>query len=131
MPAHLPHSDANAIEDLTSHEEGNLSLWIGQQKEYCNVPEYVSNELCRRTAPLPLVLGLLPPASLPVLQLLEFPAPRIMGTIPSTMPNTLFSVYEATHTSLECCQMPVPTRNFLRQLRASAGQAMLDGKVSI
>ena len=61
-------SDTDAIEDLTAREEGDLSLWIGQQKEYRNVPNYVSNELCWRTSPLPSVLELLPSNSLPILQ---------------------------------------------------------------
>lgn len=124
-------SDTNAIEDLTADEVGDLSLWIGQQKEYHNVPAYVSNELCRRTSPLPSVLELFPSASLPVLELLGFPTPRITDTALAIPPDEVFSFNEATHSSLECCQLPAPTRKLLRQLRASAGQAMLDGKVSI
>ena len=131
MSAHPLDSDTNTIEDLTAHEVGNLSLWIGQQKEYRNVPNYVSDELCQRTSALPPVLEVLPPSSLPILQLLEFPTPRITGPILGTTPDALFSLHEATHTSLECCQLPAPTSDFLRQLRASAGQGMLDGKVSI
>ena len=131
MSTHPLHSDTNAIEDLTADEVGDVSLWIGQQKEYRNVPTYVSNELCRRTAPLPSVLEFLPSASLPVLELLEFPTPRITNTIFGMTPDASFSFHEATHSSLECCQIPAPTRDFLRQLRASAGQAMLDGKISI
>lgn len=131
MSVHPLHPDTNTIEDLTVHEVGDLSLWIGQQKQYCNVPGYVSNELCQRTALLPSVSELLPPTSLPVLQLLEFPTPRITSAIPGIIPGGSFSFYEATHTSLECCQIPAPTSDLLRKLRASAGQAMLDGKVSI
>jgi hypothetical protein len=125
------NSDIDTIEDLTAHEVGDLSLWIGQQKEYRNVPSYVSDELCWRTSSLPLVLELLPPDSLPVLQLLGFPTPRITGLTRSTAPDAFFSFSEATHLSLECCHIPAPTSGFLRQLQASAGQAMLDGKVSI
>jgi len=51
MSVHRLHSDTNAIEDLTSHEVGDLGLWIGTQKVYHNVPNYVANELCRRTSP--------------------------------------------------------------------------------
>ena len=133
MSAKPHHPDTNAIEDLTAHdpEVGDLSLWIGKQKKYHNVPKYVSDELCQRTSLLPSVLELLPPASLPVLQLLEFPTPRNMDAILGKTSDKLFSFYKATHTSLECCQIPAPTNDFLRQLRASAGQAMLDGKVSI
>jgi len=76
------------------------------------------------------VLELLPSASLPVLQLLEFPTPRINTTL-GIDPDDLFTFNETTHLSLECCHIPAPTCDFLRKLRASAGQAMLDGKVSI
>jgi len=103
MPTHCLHSDANAVEDLTSHEVGDLSLWIGKQKVYHNVPNYVANELCQRTSPLPSLLELLPSASLPVLQLLGFPTPRITSAILVTTPNILFSFHEPTHMSLECC----------------------------
>ena len=78
MPAHHL-SDTDAVEDLTAHNVGDLNLWIGQRKEYRDVPNYVSNELCRRISPLPSVLELLPPTSLPVLQLLGFPTPQIIG----------------------------------------------------
>lgn len=131
MSSHPPHANTDAIEDLTASAVGDLSLWIGQQKEYRDVPVFVSNELCQRTSPLPSVLELLPPTYLPVLQLLGFPTPRVTGPIIGTTPDALFSSNGPTHTSLECCQVPAPTRGFLRQLRASAGQAMLDGKVSI
>ena len=131
MSAHPLHSDTNVIKDLTSDEVGDLSLWIGQQKKYHNVPNFVSNELCWHTSPLHSVLELLPPTSLPILQLLKFPTPCIMGTIPSIMPNALFLFCEATHTLLECCQIPAPTCDFLQCLWASVGQVMLDGKVSI
>jgi len=130
MSAHPLHSDTNAIKDLTTDEVGDISLWIGQQKEYHNMPNYVSNEPCRHTSPLPSVLELLPSALLPVLHLLEFPTPRIMATILGMTPHASFTFHEATHSSLECCQIPAP-HDFLRKLRASACQAMLDGKVSI
>lgn len=113
MSTHPLSSDTNTIKDLTAHEVGDLSLWIGQQKEYHDVPGYVSNELCQCMSPLHSVLELLPPADLPVLQLLEFPTPPIMGTIPGIMADMLFSFHEAMHMSLECCQMPAPTCNFL------------------
>ena len=131
MSTHPLHSDTYVIEDLTTDEVGDISLWIGQQKKYHNVPNYVSNELCQRASPLPSVLELLPSASLPVMHLLKFPTPRITATILGMTPHTSFTFHEPTHSALECCQIPAPPHNFLRQLRASAGQAMLDGKVSI
>jgi len=81
MSVHPLNSDTNMIKDLTTHEVGDLSLWIGRQREY-------HNELCRYTSPLPSVLELLPPASLPVLQLLRFPTPHISGTILGIKPDT-------------------------------------------
>ena len=72
MSTHPLHPDTIAIEDLTTHEVGDLSLWIGQQKKYHNVPNYVSNELSRRTSPLPSVLELLPSASVLSLSGLAF-----------------------------------------------------------
>jgi len=97
MPTHRLHSVTNAVEDLTSHEVGDLSLWIGKRKVYHNVPNYVANELCWRTSPLPSLLELLPSPSLPVLQLLGFPTPWITSAILVTTPNTLFSFHEPTH----------------------------------
>ena len=43
--------EVDIVEDLTAHEVGDIDLWIGQQKEYRNVPNYVSNELCQRAFP--------------------------------------------------------------------------------
>jgi hypothetical protein len=45
-------SEVNAIEDLTADEVGDIGLWIGQQKQYRNVPNFVANELCQRTSAL-------------------------------------------------------------------------------
>ena len=39
-------SEAKIVEDLTTCEVGDINLWIGQQKEYRNVPNYISDELC-------------------------------------------------------------------------------------
>ena len=35
-------SEANTIEDLTADEVGDTGLWIGQQKQYRNVPNFVT-----------------------------------------------------------------------------------------
>jgi hypothetical protein len=37
----------------------------------------------------------------------------------------------STHTSSECLQLPAPSHGILKSLRACAGQAMLDGKISV
>ena len=119
------------VTDLTVCEYGDIDLWIRTGKQYHNVPNYVSNELCRQMTALPLVIPLLPPPSLPVLSLLKFPVPPIAKTIKVVNPGDFFSFDSAMHTSSECVQLPCPSRETLNAMRASAGQAMLDDKVSI
>ena len=119
------------VEDLTAHEVGDIDLWIGKHKEYHNVPNFVSNELCWRTSALPSVLAHLPSESLPILQLLETAPPQVTESFQSINPHDLFSLCETTHTSVECFRFPAPSSDFLTHLRACAGQAMLDGKRSI
>jgi hypothetical protein len=132
----VPHPQAraetNAIEDLTSDNTGDICLWIGQQKVYFDVPNYVSNELCRRTSAIPSVLALLP-STLPVMQLLELTTPQVVESFQNIKPDDLFSFHEATHSSSEWLQLQVlaPSKDFLKQLRSCAGQAMIDGKISI
>ena len=72
MPSTL---EANLTMDLTLHKEGDISLWIGMQKEYHNVPNFIANELSWHVAVPPSVLAHLPPPSLPVLELLNFTTP--------------------------------------------------------
>ena len=120
-----------AVTDLTTDESGDVNLWIGQGKQYYNVPNYVSNELCHRTSALPLVTSHLPPSSLPVFSLLDFPLPPIIQMIKVVNADDFFSFNSATHTSSECFNLSCPPREILNTLRASAGQAMLDGKISI
>jgi hypothetical protein len=129
--AAIHDSETNAFNDLTAEEAGDISLWIGKQKEYRDVPNYVSNELCQRSSVLPSVLALLPSETLPVLQLLELNTPQVAESLQCIEPDSLFGFHEATHTSSECLHLPVPSSDFLNQLRACAGQAMLDGKMSI
>lgn len=129
--AAIHDSETNMFNDLTAEDVGDISLWIGKQKEYRDVPNYVSNELCQRSSMLPSVLALLPSGTLPVLQLLELATPQVAESLQCIEPKSLFGFHEATHTSLECLQLPVPSSKFLNQLQACAGQAMLDGKMSI
>ena len=131
MGMHTLDSEVNIVEDLTDHEVGDVDLWIGQQKEYCNVPSYVSNELGRRTSALPAVLTHLPSESLPIMQLLRTALPQVTESFQRMSPHDLFSFQESTHTSMECFQLSAPSNDFLTHLRACAGQAMLDGKPSI
>lgn len=130
MAAHPLDLNPNVIEDLTA-DEGDLSLWIGQQKKYHNVPTYVSNELCQRTSVSPSVLAHLPSESLPVLRLLDLTTPHVTESFQNVKPEDLFMFHVATHTSLECFQLPTPSNTLLNRLHACAGQAMLDGKTSI
>jgi hypothetical protein len=119
------------ITDLTADEFGDVNLWIGHGKQYRNVPEYVSKELCRRTSALHTDTLLLPSPLLPVLLLLDFPTPPIAQSLKGIDPERIFSHNRATHTSLECLRLPAPSRGILNVLRACAGQAMLDGKISV
>lgn len=117
--------------DLTVNECGDVNLWIGQGKKYRDVPEYVSQELCRRTTALPTERSLLPSPLLPVIHLLDFSTPPIVPSLPGINVESIFSHNRATHTSSECLRLPVPSHDILQVLSSCAGQAMLDGKVSV
>ncbi|KAH8986514.1 hypothetical protein EDB86DRAFT_2832639 [Lactarius hatsudake] len=119
------------LTDLTADKFGDVNLWIRKGKQYHNVPNYVSDELCHRTSAPPTVTSLLPPPSLPVLLLLDFAIPPITQSIHGVKPKDVFSCNSATHTSSECLQLPFPSCDILNVLRAHSGQAMLDGKISI
>ena len=71
---------------------------IGWQKEYRNVPSYVSNDLGRCTSALPAVLTHLPSESLSILQLLRTALPQVTESFQCTSPHDLFSFQETTHT---------------------------------
>jgi hypothetical protein len=119
------------IADLTVNEVRDVNLWVGQGKRYHDVPDFVSNELCRHTSTLTTEMSLLPSPSIPVLRLLNFPTPPITTVLQGIKAEELFSHNTATHTSLECLQLPAPSHGILKSLRACAGQAMLDGKISV
>jgi hypothetical protein len=127
MPAAL-HAP---IIDLTLNDCGDVSLWIGRGKQYCNVPEYVSKELCHHTSALPMATLLLPSPRLSVIQLLDFPTPQVTPSLKGIKAEAIFSHTGATHTSSECLQLPTPSHRILEVVRACAGQAMLDGKTSV
>jgi hypothetical protein len=119
------------ITNLTADKFGDVNLWIGQGKRYHNVPEYVSKELCCCTSTLPAETSLLPSPSLPVLNLLDFPTPPIMLSLHGAKPEEVFSNHASTHTSSECLRLPAPSHGILKSLTACAGQAMLDGRISV
>jgi hypothetical protein len=45
--------------------------------------------------------------------------------------HPVLQMNRAMHTSSECLQLPAPSHDILKVLRSCAGQAMLDGKVSV
>jgi hypothetical protein len=80
------------ITNLTVNEVRDVNLWIGQGKSYHDVPEFVSNELCRRTSALTTEMSLLPSPLLPVLRLLDFPTPPCHNVSPRCQSRgTLFT----------------------------------------
>jgi hypothetical protein len=120
-----------SITDLTLNESGDVTLWIGQGKNYHDMPEYVSTELCCRTSARSTETSLLPSPLLPVIHLLDFPTPPITLSLKGIAAEDVFSHNKATHSSSECLQLPSPSHDILQALRARAGQAMLDGKSSV
>src|ERR1700691_222594 len=79
---------------------------------------------------MPAVTSLLPFPSLPVFLLLGFTTPPVTKSLRGN-PEATFSCNNTTHTSSECLRLPSPSHAVLNALRAGAGQAMLDGKISI
>jgi hypothetical protein len=125
------NSGTRAIEDLTTRKEGDITLWIGKNKIYRNVPGFVLDELCSRTSALPIVIAQIVPSSLSVMQLLDFSLPGATKSLQGIDPMSVFSFHDSTHTSLECINLKVPDISFLHKLRDCAGQAMLDGKRTV
>jgi hypothetical protein len=118
-------------EDLTASAKGDITLWIGKNKIYCNVQGFISDELCLRTSAPPFVTAQIVPLSLPVMQLVDFSMPRVTASLQGINPRSLFSSHDATHTSLECINLGIPDKSLLNKLRDCAGQAMLDGKRTV
>jgi hypothetical protein len=126
------NSGVRTIEDLTTREEGDITLWIEKNRIYKNVPGFVSDELCLRTSSLPIVIvQIVPPPSLLVMQLLNFSLPGVTKPLQGIDPMGIFSFHESTHMSLECINLEIPDISLLRKLRDCAGQAMLDGKRTV
>ena len=119
------------ITDLTADEFGDVNLWLGQGKRYHDVPEYVSRELCHRTTARPTEASLLPSPLLPVLHLIDFPSPPTSQSLQDLKPEQIFSHSIATHPSSECLRLSAPSHDVLNALMDCAGQAMLDGKISM
>ncbi|KDQ60091.1 hypothetical protein JAAARDRAFT_45943 [Jaapia argillacea MUCL 33604] len=105
--------------------------WISQGKRYKDVPMVVSLELCRCVSLPTLATLLLPPNDMPILDLLNFTLPCILGSFQLIPPTSCFSS-DTPNTGFDSIiTQPIPPREFVEQLRAAAGQAMLDGMLSI
>ena len=115
--------------DNPSPPGSTLSEWINNQKVYRNVPSVVSNELLQRLALPEDARCALPKFDTTVLDILLFECPAPILQLIS--PKSRFSK-ESPNTSLQSLlHCPMPTLEFVSKLRELAGQAMLDGHVSI
>ncbi|KAF4599335.1 hypothetical protein EYR40_006427 [Pleurotus pulmonarius] len=125
MPDHI---------DLTTEPElVDFNSWIGVGREYRDVPRTVSQELESRTALSDASRSLLPSSHLTIAQLLAAQLPPPTVSLILKNPKSVFSA-TTPNTSLAYLVSPgckLPTRAFLTALRNAAGQAMLDGYVSI
>lgn len=120
--------------DLTSTPEPmDLNSWIGVGKVYRDVPVAISRELEARTSVTDTSRLLLPPPHLPIAGLLtiQLPPPNTSlsfisakNSFTDTPPNTPVSYLLSVDRAL-------PPKAFLTKLRGAAGQAMLDGSISI
>lgn len=119
--------------DLTLIPEPvDWSLWIGVGKVYHNVPGAVSQELEARTSLTNTSRLLLPASHSSIAELLTVQLPSTASLFltsarslfKNTPPNTPVSYLLSSNCTL-------PAQPFLTSLRNAAGQAMLDGAVSI
>ncbi|KDQ60705.1 hypothetical protein JAAARDRAFT_45525 [Jaapia argillacea MUCL 33604] len=118
---------------LTRRDEKKFvsSEWVGQGKTYVDVPSHVSDELCRRLEIPPNAKRLLPADSLPIAELITFPLPDISTASEAIHLLAAFS-HHPPNVSIEAISArSIPPLRVLQHLRASAGQAMLDGMLSI
>ena len=124
MSAQPLHSDTNVIEDLTADEVGDLGLWIGQQKEYCNVPNCYdppqffssSSDPFLVTIPMPkrpLPLNPSPLPDLPPLPPSEPSKPSSPLDQPPVEPlvPVPWNIHCREYSSMEAYQEPTPVEN--------------------
>ncbi|KAF8902547.1 hypothetical protein CPB84DRAFT_1746559 [Gymnopilus junonius] len=100
---------------------GDLSSWMNSGKLYKDVPDFVSDELLHRLSLSEKLERLLPPPTLTISELLDFDIPPIQDTAIFRSVKSCFSNIEPQYTNVF----------LVKRLREEAGQAMLDGKVSI
>ncbi|KAI0259569.1 hypothetical protein BC834DRAFT_846661 [Gloeopeniophorella convolvens] len=109
-----------------------LKEWIGTGQKYRDVPSSVSDELLRRLALPSSALELLPRDEVVIPELIKCDFPSILTQDTSKEAITYFSTRLPTTSELSSClTRVVPSPACVRKLRDYAGQAMLDGKVSI
>jgi hypothetical protein len=95
------------------------------------VPIVVRQDLTQRLSLTVETCALLPSESLPVTELLSLCLPTLSGVMPSMDPQLCFSNHPLTESIGIYLSRPVPPAAFVEGLRTVAGQAMLDGKLSI
>ncbi|KDR83159.1 hypothetical protein GALMADRAFT_206799 [Galerina marginata CBS 339.88] len=112
-------------------ESTQLVLWIRKGKAYKDVPDFVSEELCRRLTLPEDALAVLPAQKLSISQLIESRFSMQVQMLQIGTPSSCFSEREPNTSLTSLLLRPVPSRKFIQQLQACSGQAMLDGKVSV
>ncbi|KAH9005409.1 hypothetical protein EDB86DRAFT_3176724 [Lactarius hatsudake] len=100
-------------------------------KKHSNVPIDVGQELASRLSLTAGTRALLPSENLPVSELLELCLPTLSGVMPSMDPELCFSSHPPTDSVAIYLSRPVPPATFIKGLRNAAGQATLNGKLSI
>src|SRR6266404_6963940 len=103
-------------------------FWIRQGQQYQNVPNFVSEELCRRTSILPSDMTHLPPPSLPIIQLLNFPTPPVAQSLRGINPKDFFSHNEPTHKSFESLQLAAPSHEILKKFNEIVKASAIQGE---
>ncbi|KAF8993134.1 hypothetical protein BDQ17DRAFT_1331884 [Cyathus striatus] len=110
----------------------DLTKWIGSGKVYRNVPDFVSDELLRRTK-LANVPGavLIPAHTASPIDLVQISLQDISEEFQLKPAAERFLSNIASHPLSILNELPIPSATYLNQLNAASGQAMLDNKLSI
>ncbi|TFY51253.1 hypothetical protein EVG20_g11086 [Dentipellis fragilis] len=119
------------IDDIEPTQPVDLSQWIRAGKVFNASPQSVRNALAERISLSADARALLPSNDTTISDFLEFRAPRLVKTLQIVSPASCFSDIQANKTVLSMLQDDVPLPAFVSALRSVAGQAILDGKVSI
>ncbi|KAF5331103.1 hypothetical protein D9619_006031 [Psilocybe cf. subviscida] len=128
-----PDIPMDTSDSLTSSTD-ILEKWIGKSKNYKNVPLAVSAELLRRLALSDEESALLPDKNLNIPQLINVSIPSVepfLSYSKGSAPASCFTSRSPTLTLSDIAGQRVPHLDLLNALRDAAGQAMLDGHISI